>query len=432
MTLKDHQVDHLLLLVGGNPLPNYVAGRLLARNARQIKFIHTPQTEDIAKGLAKVLGAPEASLVPLTDEFKPSVIFERIKSIIDSCRDGDVGLHYTGGTKVMAAQARLAARDSARKVKCSYLDARTLNMVMERATESGADGFYFVGDDPEVELKVNSLMELHGIRLKKDSASGAATWHSDMAERERDLAKSILEGEIQAWNQWTAENLRAWDRVKLSYDMKKARDLRLIEMAIPAEGVRAAFMRHGAEGETLEGWAKSAGFKPNSDSITAFAKWLEGGWLEVAMFDLLSHINNSHSVNLSDLGTNYMSVDEANQDLFEFDVAATRGYRLFALSCTTSGDIRLCKGKLFEAYHRARQMGGDEARVALLCAHEKPDDLLRTFRREYLSAEGAVHIFTINQLKRALNDPRSADYVAFTNWLRGQIYDAKESKWTML
>lgn len=35
------QVDHLILLVGGNPLPNAVAGKLLARSGGTITLLHS-------------------------------------------------------------------------------------------------------------------------------------------------------------------------------------------------------------------------------------------------------------------------------------------------------------------------------------------------------------------------------------------------------
>ena len=56
-------------------------------------------------------------------------------------------------------------------------------------------------------------------------------------------------------------------------------------------------------------------------------------------------------------------------------MAFTRGYQLFAISVSTTSKRDLCKVKLFEAYLRARQMGGDEARVALICCTDEPDSL---------------------------------------------------------
>ncbi len=63
---------------------------------------------------------------------------------------------------------------------------------------------------------------------------------------------------------------------------------------------------------------------------------------------------------------------------FQFDVAAMRGYQLFAFSCTTEDGKRkgkrgLLKQKLFESYVRARQMGGDEACAALVCCAEQEE-----------------------------------------------------------
>ncbi len=39
---------------------------------------------------------------------------------------------------------------------------------------------------------------------------------------------------------------------------------------------------------------------------------------------------------------------------------------MFAISCTTGSNKGLIKQKLFEAYVRARQLGGDEARVGVV------------------------------------------------------------------
>lgn len=43
------------------------------------------------------------------------------------------------------------------------------------------------------------------------------------------------------------------------------------------------------------------------------------------------------------------------------------------ISCTTDSKHSLCKQKLFEAHLRAKQLGGDEARVALVSRCTKQD-----------------------------------------------------------
>ena len=57
-------------------------------------------------------------------------------------------------------------------------------------------------------------------------------------------------------------------------------------------------------------------------------------------------------------------------DRFEFDVAFVVYYQLFALSCSTAQSRSLCKQKLIEAHTRARQLGGAEARVGLVCVRD--------------------------------------------------------------
>ena len=52
---------------------------------------------------------------------------------------------------------------------------------------------------------------------------------------------------------------------------------------------------------------------------------------------------------------------------FEVDVVLVRGHRLFLISCTTDTTLAQCKSKLFEVAMRARQLGGDLARSALVC-----------------------------------------------------------------
>ena len=45
---------------------------------------------------------------------------------------------------------------------------------------------------------------------------------------------------------------------------------------------------------------------------------------------------------------------------------------MFAFSCGTGVNRAELKTKLFEAYFRAQQLGGDEARAALVCLYDDP------------------------------------------------------------
>jgi hypothetical protein len=54
--LDDYQVDHLILLVGGNPLPNYVAARVLTKEDAKVSLIYSEDSETIADRLKEALG----------------------------------------------------------------------------------------------------------------------------------------------------------------------------------------------------------------------------------------------------------------------------------------------------------------------------------------------------------------------------------------
>jgi hypothetical protein len=58
---------------------------------------------------------------------------------------------------------------------------------------------------------------------------------------------------------------------------------------------------------------------------------------------------------------------------FESDVVFLRGHRLHVVECTTQSRQPACKGTLFEAALRARQIGGDLARYALVSFLSKDD-----------------------------------------------------------
>ena len=115
-------------------------------------------------------------------------------------------------------------------------------------------------------------------------------------------------------------------------------------------------------------------------NISDIYEWLNNGWLEdyvMWQVEQISKNRNIHEIKRSIHIEDPDKKREKNQkDQFEFDVAFLRGYQLFGISCTIEHRHKDLKHKLFEAYLRARQLGGDEARVALVCRYdEDPDNL---------------------------------------------------------
>jgi hypothetical protein len=117
--------------------------------------------------------------------------------------------------------------------------------------------------------------------------------------------------------------------------------------------------------------------------------WIDGTWLEHFALLQVRRIEVKYQIFDSATSIYIGNPQETEKTKFEIDVAFMRGHQLFAVSCTTAmplnkegtQNLRLdyFKNKLFEAYIRARQLGGDEARVALVCcASRKETFTLRT------------------------------------------------------
>src|SRR5690606_37803550 len=116
---------------------------------------------------------------------------------------------------------------------------------------------------------------------------------------------------------------------------------------------------------------------PDSDSswtnarYEAWEKFLTGGWLEHWTAGVIrSCLGTSTAVEVSV----ECKRDNPVPTTFEIYVALIRGHRLYVVSCTTAHKKALCKSKLFEVAMRARQMGGDLARSALVCLLDGSDN----------------------------------------------------------
>ena len=141
------------------------------------------------------------------------------------------------------------------------------------------------------------------------------------------------------------------------------------------------------------------------DDATA---WLAGKWLEHYTLAAVNDVAKDCDIHFARLGINSRSLPAqlpsgglSSVRKFEIDVAGLRGYRLFSIECGI-GDYRdKLKLKFFEAYIRARQLGGDEARVGLVCCAKKDDTakIQREIENEW-DAEGVVQVFGTAELPK--------------------------------
>ena len=332
-------VDHLILLVGGNPLPNAVAGKLLVKDGGRITLLHSKGesgTGQIAGQLADWLygqGIHNLALDEM-DEVDRHDIYKVVKRTVGDSSES-VGLHYTGGTKAMAVHAHAAVLAKRPDVVFSYLNARTLCLVFD-------DGLRrYVGWHPDFNLTFEQLFKLHGWQLEK-SDTPHNTAPPDMSDYTQFLGR--------------------------------------------------------------------------------------GNQFEEAIAQSALSLTSEHT--LSDLRLNIFA--RQKDVLLEFDVGFLRGYQLFVLSCAVTNPLPMkdgqlnerarnrnrakVKGKLLEAFVRAKQLGGDEASVALMCFFDDPK--LEQELQQTLQVKGRVKVFGRSHL------PDLSQHLSY--WIRQQSRQGKE------
>jgi len=370
MISEKFKTEHLLLLVGTNPLPNWVAATLLLKPGGTVYLIYSDETHPIAERLRAHLEVKVELL--RVNPTNAQDIFQKVKGKLRNITD-TVGLHYTSGTKAMAVHAYRAVEQVGQERNLhpvySYLDAAGFVL---RVDPDRYEPALF-----EVTPKLGDLAALHGARLRQNSPQGEESlWGVATATA---LANSAPQGGVEAWQAWC-------DKLNSEVAQSSAAGLALPHAPVLAEVLVALRQDLGLPSQSME-------LPP---AVVAALKyqvhWFNGDWLEHYVLAQLLKIALDAQVH--DCGMS-LATDQGRgrSDFdFEFDVAAMRGYQFFGISCTTSPRKDVAKQKLFEAYIRARQLGGDEARVGLVCAYEKAHRFENEVVQEWL-AKGKIKVW---------------------------------------
>lgn len=324
--LSNYQCDHLMLLVGGNPLPNAVAGRLLVRPGGRITLLHSKGdtgTGKVAGCLANWFCKQGMSNIALDemDEVDKHDIHRVMQSNLGNASE-KIGLHYTGGTKAMAVHAHKAVQEKRSDAIFSYLDARTLCFVFDDGVRR------YVGQHPQLQITIKEIFDLHSTPLR-EKRDGSTSHLEVLPDNASDQKGEKFEKEV-------------------GREMLKLRK----------------------NGQISDMWM----------NVKA----------ELAGLD--------------------------DQKWPEFDVIALRGYQLFFISCATTDKRPELKQKLFEAFIRGRQLGGDETCIALVCM--KNDLTLEYEAQQTFQVKGRVKVFGGNHL------PNLSQYLS--DWIRQQSREGKE------
>ncbi len=356
--------DHLMLLVGINPLPNYVAAKLLSNEKTCLHLLVTDEilTSGIHKRLIKLLGKDPSneSQYLLVKSSDPHDIYTRVKKRVKSY-PGSWGLNYTGGKKIMAAHAYRAMEHVLKKKHqkgiYSYLDADTLELIIDDGDKCERKYVHF-----EVAVSIQEILELHDRRVNHFTQT---PFHPEVGQMLVSYCQNA--DNRKKWLNWARDNLKRADHRDLNETLAR-------QVTIPI--FFPAIISNRSLADLCNEWH-------NEKSPAELAKWLHGAWLDdYVLFEAQKAAVNSgaHQV--------VSSLRPQGMIEFEVDVVVMQGYRLYAISATTADEKGLAKLKMFEALFRARQMGGDEAKVALVTFSERPSILEKQLAEKlYLLSE---------------------------------------------
>jgi len=403
---QELRADHLFLIMGGNPLPNWVAARLLLKPGGQVYLVcsaGTPNgdrgTYSTAQRLSQVLqsnGYLPAKLLQVQNEANAAEIFNAVKKAAAAIQGGQINCHYTGGTKAMSVHTyrAVAARNGAGlpPFHFTYLDARRQKMIFDPILGRNDSLFFEVGLAKDAEIDFKTLLQLHENHTIKSQ---------DLLEppqNRKDLAKELHQicmqaGGLKGYSGWRMGCLKNGAKFK---DEPELAQLRLDETLqgglVPLCQKVAALAGLPTAGLTLGRAAQGLGC-PNS---TEFAKWLDGPWLEDYTYDCIQQAQTG--LDLSSLTKDIkIHIPTSSYD-FQLDVSCMRGYQLYALSCFSGGERGTFKEHLIEVVTRARQIGGDAARAALVCYCPQSRDL-QLEMSDQLDAPGQVKVFGASELR---------------------------------
>lgn len=393
--LDKFKVDHLFLLIGENPLPNYVAAKLLVNKDGTVYLVHTTDTYETANNLKIILiqednNFKDVELISLGDyESDAHHISTEISKKLAKLSNGIIGLNYTGGTKAMSAHSyrklfyeELTENNPSNNktykqrenIIFSYLDPRKLEMCIDR--ENGERERIKI-QPTTLEVDLGKLFNLHRLHLTNTPEKEAklpnlarvmANLFSNDTTRKIWFSEFYKEFCEQARKKKPDGTRGDWKSEPL-----------LIEVSVSIESLPEEIVTAFKEENFLIENKLSLKQVQKTNSFAKlknFCEWLDGLWLEHYVLEEVKKISADKFIK-ENYGMTFKIPLEGTKNGFEFDIAFTRGYQLFAISCTTDDNRKICKQKLFEAYLRARQMGGDEARVILVCCFNDPEDPIK-------------------------------------------------------
>lgn len=401
----------LIMTVGTNALPVWVAWYHLKDQLEQpvkVRLIHTPGTKD-EKDRLKIYCRDANFLDSIsTSPGNPEKVHDDVQVVIDTLEEfTHLHVHYTGGTKVMSVEtvASLEYGLSEENVEyyTTYLDPRG---------DEGpiiVDSYGNTYGPPDarngVLVKLGKIAKLNGFELGEFEhqyhiggknydievcpAPGIPT--PEQLEAGQIVLDAVCDQDVRRNFQHIFSYQDSdWNPTFTSQDGEfiYPDDAGMFTLPNDANPIWQSDLLPELNKVYLKcQWDTTVGTLQYNGNHTATAaqkmdlkhlhKFFNGIWLEYAAYGAfekaLKKICEENLVRSNYQLFHSVHVRRANaMDLkvrpFELDVVAVLGYQIVVVSCTFSGYPNTIKQKGIEAYHRAKQLGGDEARAIVLCS----------------------------------------------------------------
>ncbi len=413
---------HLVLTVGTNALPVWVAWYHLSRKLKPVstQFVYTSDTrdqKDLLEDYCRKAGAPPLKDIH-TSEISPNIdnIHKKItKAFPDTCEN--LHVHYTGGTQAMGVATVLAMQ----KVKATLLkdqnrsintDASYLDPGRKEPPKivSWADKNLIEDTRKDINPKMNceSCIAQSGCQINQctqitDFNCNAclrkvadinkfevAYFTSNHPPQKCPHPEKLSDTKLKAGAavlEYRFDNMRNYDtcRTQWNEDFRKY-DRRKKEkvFCLPSRNLNFQFNLHKDVLDQLQEAYPNCGLCPTTGilSYSVFAKcdkkkdlkeidaFLNGFWLEYAAYAAFKEELECLGRNNYEIFNNVYVRPKGSSPTdkhFELDVVAVLGYQVVVVSCSVTNTQKQVKLKAMEAYHRAKQLGGDEARAIVLC-----------------------------------------------------------------
>ncbi|MFZ5518649.1 MAG: hypothetical protein ACOY90_18615 [Candidatus Zhuqueibacterota bacterium] len=411
--MSEYNFQDLILLIGTNPLPNFVVAQyflLNNSNLERIWLIHSEdnrlqkgsylQAEQLEKIIRKEWEGKHNSLnFPLQKVGLSDVSDAR--NIISTIHDNFLNrldvfhFNYTGGTKSMSIHVYnyLKNLDNCTSKSFSYLDARNFRLMDDD------DGLIADSLREKVSLDFMDLIKLHGFERKNEDKinifDNMILKMSEIIEQDK---LDILFNETDGYYRSLFYN-KNYDLAKKPSDLDKIK----IDNFTPND-IFVSVIQSMPEEYQIFNSDKKFNWEIDRKKFTKALTYIDGFWLEDYLIKVLSDNFLDQRLKMySNWEIRKPEWIKINPDLyFELDILFIYGYQLTGVSVTTDSTKKLCKSKGFEIILRTRQIGGDEAKavVVTFLDNSRKEQLQEELIYETGTSEDRIRILGINDIKK--------------------------------